>query len=74
MRAIDGIRGLGIAAVIGYHAWPSLVPGGLLGVEVFFVLSGFLLTGLLLDEHRRQGRVDWVRYARRRIRRLAPTL
>ena len=71
---IDGLRGLALVAVLLYHAAPGTVRGGFLGVESFFVLSGYLLTALLLDEHRRTGRIDRVGYAQRRLRRIYPGL
>ncbi len=49
LPALDGLRGIGIAAVVVYHLGPAWLPGGYLGVDVFFVVSGFLITGLLLD-------------------------
>ena len=61
-----------MAAVLAYHALPDTFRGGFLGVDVFFVLSGFLLASLLLGEHRRTGAIDRRRYASRRVRRLAP--
>jgi peptidoglycan/LPS O-acetylase OafA/YrhL len=57
-----------------YHAGVAWLPGGLLGVDAFFVLSGFLITGLLLDERRRCGGVDLKRFWSRRARRLLPAL
>ena len=71
---LDGVRGLAIAAVLAYHAYPDTAPGGFLGVEVFFVLSGFLLTSLLVAEHRRTGGISFERYARRRVARVVPGL
>lgn len=59
-------------AVLAYHVGPKTFPGGFLGVEIFFVLSGYLLTSLLLGEHARTGRIDHKRYASRRVRRLVP--
>lgn len=70
--ALDGIRGLALVAVLAYHVGPKAFPGGFLGVEIFFVLSGYLLTSLLLAEHARNGRIDHKRYAARRARRLVP--
>ena len=56
--ALDGIRTLAVAAVVLYHLNPSLVPGGMQGVTVFFVLSGYLITRLLLSEHKDTGYID----------------
>jgi peptidoglycan/LPS O-acetylase OafA/YrhL len=74
VRGLDGVRGVAIAAVLAYHAFPGAAPGGFFGVEVFFVLSGFLLTSLLVDEHRRTGRISFERYAKRRVARVVPAL
>jgi peptidoglycan/LPS O-acetylase OafA/YrhL/lysophospholipase L1-like esterase len=60
--------------VLLYHVAPGTVRGGFLGVETFFVLSGYLLTALLLDEHRRTGRIDRPAFAQRRVRRIYPAL
>jgi peptidoglycan/LPS O-acetylase OafA/YrhL len=73
-RALDGVRALAVAGVILYHAGVSWVPGGLLGVDVFFVLSGYLITSLLLREVRGGGRVDLRAFWARRARRLLPAL
>jgi peptidoglycan/LPS O-acetylase OafA/YrhL len=72
VRALDGVRGLALIAVLGYHSLPGTFRGGFLGVDLFFVLSGFLLTSLLLDEHARTGGIDRRRFGARRVRRLAP--
>ena len=72
--ALDGLRALALIGVLAYHALPDALPGGFLGVEVFFVLSGFLLSSILLAEHEREGHVGWYRYAERRLRRLLPAL
>jgi peptidoglycan/LPS O-acetylase OafA/YrhL len=71
--ALDGIRAVAIAAVVGYHAfgWPG---NGGLGVDLFFVLSGFLITTLLLEERRLTGAVSITRFWRRRVYRLVPAL
>src|SRR5438105_7281401 len=74
VASLDGVRGLALVAVLAYHAAPGLFPGGFLGVDVFFVLSGFLLTTLLLGEAQRTGTIDRLDYAVRRIRRIAPAL
>ncbi|CAN5847178.1 acyltransferase family protein [soil metagenome] len=70
--ALDGLRGLAVAAVVAYHLSPEAVPGGFLGVSAFFTLSGFLITGLLLAEWRETGRIDLARFWSRRARRLLP--
>ena len=72
LPALDGLRGVAVAAVFLLHAGVDALPGGHLGVTVFFVLSGFLLTALLLCEHERDGRVDLLAFWVRRARRLAP--
>ncbi len=72
--ALDGVRGFALLAVLGYHTFPAIFGGGFLGVEIFFVLSGFLLTSLLLEEHRDARRIDVVGYYGRRIRRIFPAL
>ena len=71
--ALDGVRGIAIAGVVGYHLfnWPR--HGGY-GVDLFFVLSGFLITTLLLEEHARTGRISLGNFYRRRARRLLPAL
>jgi peptidoglycan/LPS O-acetylase OafA/YrhL len=73
-RALDGVRALAVAGVILYHAGVKWVPGGLLGVDVFFVLSGYLITSLLLREVRGGGTVDLRAFWARRARRLLPAL
>jgi peptidoglycan/LPS O-acetylase OafA/YrhL/lysophospholipase L1-like esterase len=74
VAALDGLRGVAVAAVVGYHLRPELVPGGFLGVDLFFVLSGYLITSLLLEEHRSTGRIDLLAFAGRRVRRLLPAV
>jgi peptidoglycan/LPS O-acetylase OafA/YrhL len=71
---LDGVRALAVAAVILYHGQVSVADGGFLGVDVFFVLSGFLITSLLLHEYARTGTVDLVRFWLARVRRLVPAL
>ena len=76
---LDGMRALSIAAVLLMHApvpgfAGGFLRGGWVGVDAFFVLSGFLITTLLLDEHRRTGRVSLRRFYMRRVLRLAPAL
>jgi peptidoglycan/LPS O-acetylase OafA/YrhL len=72
--ALDGVRALAVAAVVVYHARPGWLPGGFMGVDVFFVLSGFLITSLLLREQRSTGRIALRQFWTRRARRLLPAL
>jgi len=74
LPGLDGLRGIAVLAVIIYHADVSLLVGGFLGVDVFFVLSGFLITTLLINELTETNTVDRARFYMRRIRRLMPAL
>jgi peptidoglycan/LPS O-acetylase OafA/YrhL len=74
LPALDGLRALAVAAVLLYHADVSWFSGGFLGVDVFFVLSGYLITCVLLDNRRTAGRVELKRFWLRRARRLLPAL
>ena len=71
---LDGVRGLAVVAVLAYHMDLAWTGGGFLGVEVFFALSGFLITQLIVDELSRTGRVDAWAFAKARARRLLPAL
>jgi peptidoglycan/LPS O-acetylase OafA/YrhL len=76
MPGLDGLRAIAVLAVFVYHfhnggGW---LPGGFLGVDVFFVISGYLITSLLLSEFRKEGRVDLVAFWLRRARRLLPAV
>lgn len=73
-RGLDGLRTLAVAAVFLFHAQPSLAPGGFFGVTAFFVLSGYLITGLLLDSLVSRGEVGFIHFWGRRLRRLVPAL
>ena len=72
LPTLDGLRGAAVAVVVAFHAhW---LTGGYLGVDLFFVLSGFLITRLLLNEYRDAARIDLVAFWMRRARRLLPAL
>lgn len=72
--ALDGIRGVAILLVVILHGWPSVMPGGAYGVTVFFVLSGYLITRLLVEEHERTGQIQLGNFYARRAIRLLPAL
>ncbi len=72
--ALDGLRAIAIAAVIGFHLHPDWLPGGWVGVDMFFVLSGYLITRLLNRELQSDGQLDFVAFALRRGLRLIPAL
>lgn len=69
---IQGLRAIAVAVVILFHFWPTALPGGFVGVDVFFVISGFLITGHICREVEAHGRVRVVQFWARRIRRLLP--
>lgn len=72
--ALDGLRGLSVLAVMAFHAVPLQIPGGFLGVDIFFALSGYLITRLLLLEYDASRRIDLARFYIRRWFRLGPAL
>jgi peptidoglycan/LPS O-acetylase OafA/YrhL len=74
MPGLDGLRALAIAAVMLYHGGVQWLPGGFLGVDVFFVLSGFLITSLLIGEFSATAKIDLRAFYLARVRRLAPAL
>ncbi|MFC7849785.1 acyltransferase family protein [Arthrobacter sp. NPDC057388] len=69
---IQGLRTLSVGIVIAYHLRPDLLPGGFVGVDVFFVISGFLIIGSLVREVSSRGRIGMLAFYARRIRRLLP--
>ena len=74
LPGLDGLRAIAVVAVMLYHANHGWLEGGFLGVEVFFVISGYLITLLLIGEHERTGAVDLRQFWFRRFRRLLPAL
>src|SRR5579872_1080522 len=70
---IDGLRAIAVLAVIGFHAFPEYLPGGFVGVDVFFVISGFLISGIILEALQEQ-RFSLAGFYSRRIRRIFPAL
>lgn len=70
---IDGLRALAVLAVVGFHYFPARVPGGFVGVDVFFVISGYLITGIIAREFEANRFSLWNFY-QRRIRRIFPAL
>ena len=69
LSGLDGLRAIAVSAVVLYHAGVGWLPGGFLGVEVFFVISGYLITALLLGEWDRSFGTDTLRFWLRRARR-----
>jgi peptidoglycan/LPS O-acetylase OafA/YrhL len=69
---IQALRAVAVALVIAFHLWPQRVTGGYVGVDVFFVISGYLITSHLLRERRSTGRIGLSQFYARRIRRLLP--
>jgi len=70
---IDGLRALAVAVVLIFHAFPARLPGGFVGVDVFFVISGYLISGIILHA-RTAGRFTYAGFYARRIRRIFPAL
>jgi peptidoglycan/LPS O-acetylase OafA/YrhL len=72
--ALDGLRCCAVLAVLMLHSWHGLLPGGWVGVDLFFVLSGFLITTVLLTEHLTTGAISLSRFYARRVLRLLPAV
>ncbi|SOD73372.1 peptidoglycan-N-acetylmuramate O-acetyltransferase [Jatrophihabitans sp. GAS493] len=71
---LDGLRALAVIAVVVYHFNPTVMPGGFLGVDLFFAISGYLITRLLLNQIHNTGRLGIAEFYRRRVRRLLPAV
>ena len=74
LDSLDGLRALAVILVFAHHVDQGFLPGGFVGVDVFFVISGYLITWLLLQEHDRLGRIELPRFYARRALRLYPAL
>ena len=74
LRGLDGLRAIAVVLVIVYHVWPMALPGGLVGVDLFFVISGYLITALLLREAGYTGMMHLPQFWMRRLRRLVPAM
>ena len=69
---IEGLRGVAVLLVVGCHCGISWCAGGFVGVDIFFVISGYLITGILAREYRQTSRIDFAGFFARRARRLLP--
>lgn len=74
MPGLDGLRAIAVLGIIIYHLNPQWLSGGFLGVDTFFVISGYLITSLLIIEYYRTGTIDLRAFWIRRIKRLIPAV
>ncbi len=72
-RDIDGLRAVAVMAVVGFHAFPNLLKGGFIGVDIFFVISGFLISSILFDNLEKNS-FSFIEFYERRIKRIFPAL
>jgi peptidoglycan/LPS O-acetylase OafA/YrhL len=70
---VDGLRAVAVGGVVVFHAWPNALRGGFVGVDIFFVISGFLITSLIVEEND-AGTFSFARFYARRLKRLFPAL
>jgi len=71
---IDGMRAVAVLAVLGFHGFPQWVPGGFVGVDIFFVISGFLISGIIFSSMAKSRGFDYLEFYSRRVRRIFPAL
>ena len=71
---IDGMRAIAVLSVMAFHIWPKILPGGFLGVDIFFVISGYLITLILIKNIIATGRLNLTEFYKRRIKRIIPVL
>ena len=71
---ITGLRAIAVLPVLLFHAFPELIPGGFVGVDIFFVISGYLISGILFRELKKTGRIDFGNFYQKRIKRILPNL
>ncbi|MDR3345443.1 MAG: acyltransferase, partial [Oscillospiraceae bacterium] len=74
IQGLDSLRALGVLLVLVYHLFPVALPGGFLGVDIFFAFSGYLITALLIQEFRDKHHIALIDFYRRRVRRLLPAI
>src|SRR3981189_1680767 len=74
ISALDGLRAVALLIIMGYHFGLGWLQGGFFSLDIFYVLSGYLITGLLLSEYRKRGRIKLSAFWLRRARRLLPAL
>lgn len=72
-KDIDGLRAIAVLSVVAFHAFPQALSGGFIGVDIFFVISGYLISGILID-HLVTGKIDLKDFYARRIKRIFPAL
>ena len=72
-RDIDGLRAIAVLAVVGFHVAPGRLPGGFIGVDIFFVISGYLITTIIISNLEKGG-FSFVEFYKRRICRIFPAL
>ena len=70
---IDGLRAIAIISVVLFHGWGSVFPGGYVGVDIFFVISGYLITSIIFSEMK-EGSFTYLNFYARRARRILPAL